>query len=79
MNTLLYSLIMVMYSAMTKMVFDIFSKSIRYMGAERLNELPEILKNSTSKFSFKRKTQKINAKLYVNLNYFEPGNFDIEE
>ena len=29
-------------------------RSIQYMGPKTWNELPEILKNSTSKFSFKQ-------------------------
>ena len=33
-------------------------KSIRYMGVKTWNELPEILKNSTSKFSFKTNLKK---------------------
>ena len=33
-------------------------KSIRYMGAKTWNELPEILKYSTSKFSFKKNLKK---------------------
>ena len=33
-------------------------KSIRYMGAKIWNEPPEILKSSTSKFSFKRNLKK---------------------
>ena len=33
-------------------------RSIRYMGAKTWNELPEILKNSTSKFSFKKNLKK---------------------
>ena len=37
------------------------------MGAKTWNELPKILKDSTSQFSF----QKIPSKFYVGLNYLE--------
>ena len=51
-------------------------RPIRYMGAKTWNELPEKLKNSTSKFSLK-KSQEIYSKLYVELNYLQLGTLEI--
>ena len=51
-------------------------RSILFMEAKTWNELPDTLKNSTSKFSFK-KISKIYSKLYVELSYLELGTLEI--
>ena len=57
-NILLANPIVVMYSAIIKIVFGYGLKSIRYMGAKTWNELPKILNNLTSKFSFHKNLKK---------------------
>ena len=59
-----------------KKIFRYGLRSIRYMATTTWNELPEILKNSTSKFSFK-KSQKLHSQLYVDLKYIELGTPEI--